>query len=96
MENQTNGKAIASLILGTLSLVFIFIFPQVGWIGILLGIVGLILGIIANKERRSGMGTAGIVLSAIGIGVCVIGLIACVACASYFGGLLGTAAMTGF
>lgn len=95
MENQTNGKAVASLILGILSLIFIFI-PQVAWIGIILGIVGLVLGITANKEQRTGLATAGIVLSSVAIGLTAITFLACVACVSSLGGLLGTAATYGF
>jgi hypothetical protein len=93
--NQNNTKAIVSLILGILSLIFIFV-PSVGWVGIILGIVGLVFGILANKEQHSGMATAGIVLSAIAVGLCVITFIACVACVSSLGGLLGTAATYNF
>ncbi len=83
MENQTNGKAIASLVLGILSCVCVFfgiaiIFGEI--IGIVLGVIGLVLGISARKECPSGMATAGIVLSIISLAVCAVGLLACVAC----------------
>jgi len=79
MEQKSNGKAIGSLVLGIISLVFIF----TGYgtlMGIVAGVVGLILGINARKESPSGMATAGIVLSIIGLGLCVITFVACVLC----------------
>lgn len=78
-ENQTNGKAIASLVLGIIACVCVF-FGYGALLGIVLGVVGLILGINAKKEQPSGMATAGIVLSIIAIAVCAIGFISCVAC----------------
>ena len=84
MEQKTNSKAVASLVLGILSLVCIF-FGYFTLVGIVMGIVGLVLGIAANKEAKSGMGTAGIVLSAIGLGLCAISFIACVACIGCLG-----------
>ncbi|MGN1147524.1 MAG: hypothetical protein ACI4TB_03825 [Lachnospiraceae bacterium] len=83
-EKKTNGKAIASLVLGILSLVCIF-FGYGALLGIVFGVIGLILGISANKEAKSGMGTAGIVMSAIGLGLCAISFIACVACVGCLG-----------
>lgn len=65
----TNGKAIASLILGILSIVT-FILTLVG---IILGIIGLILGIIGLKEinrfTQDGrkMAVAGVICSSFGI-----------------------------
>lgn len=87
MEQKTNGKAIASLVLGIVSLVCVLFTSTVfmGVIGIACGVVGLVLGITANKEAKSGMGTAGIVLNAIGLGLCAVSLIACVACAGCLG-----------
>jgi len=80
-ENGTNGKAVASLVLGIISCVFVF-FGYGAVIGIILGIIGLVLGISAKNEQPSSMATAGIVLSSIAIGLCALGFIACVACAS--------------
>lgn len=90
-EKKTNGKAIASLVLGILSLVCIF-FGYGALLGIVFGIIGLVLGISANKEAKSGMGTAGIVMSAIGLGLCAISFIACVACV----GCLGAAGLASY
>ena len=89
MEPSTNPKAIASLVLGILSLgcglVGWFPIPIGTVIGIVIGIIGLVLGIVADKEAKSGIGIAGIVLNAVGLGLCVISLIACAACVSYLG-----------
>lgn len=92
-ENKpTNGKAIASLVLGILAAVCVF-FGYGALLGIALGVVGLILGISAKKEEPSGMATAGIVLSIIAIAVCAIGFIACVAC---IGGLAAIGSVYGY
>ncbi len=79
MENQKNGKAIASLVLGIISVVFIF-FGYGALVGIVTGIIGLVLGIQAKKEQPCGMATAGIVLSVIAIVACAISFVACVIC----------------
>lgn len=83
MEQNSNGKAIASLVLGILACVCVF-FGYGALLGIVLGIVGLILGISAKKENPSGMATAGIVLSIISIAFCAIVFVACVACVGCF------------
>lgn len=79
MENKTNPKAVASLVLGIISLVFIF-FGTFAFIGMILAIVGLILGISAKKEQPTGLATAGIVLSIVGLAICAVTFIACLAC----------------
>ncbi len=72
--------AVASLVLGIVTLVCIFLGP-LGWIGVILGIVGIILGILAKKTAPSGMATAGLVCSIIGTAICGLSFLACVACA---------------
>jgi hypothetical protein len=79
MEQQSNGKAIASLILGIISVVCIF-FGYGALLGIILAVIGLVLGISAKKTAPSGMATAGIVLSIIGLAACAIAFLACIAC----------------
>ncbi|MGI6577967.1 MAG: DUF4190 domain-containing protein [Eubacteriales bacterium] len=91
MDNQnpnqkSNGKAIASLVLGIISIVFIFT-GSASLLGIVAGIVGLIIGISAKKEAPSGMATAGIVLSVIGLALCAVAFLACVACVGALGSL---------
>lgn len=70
--------AVASLVLGILSVIFPFI--GLGIVGLVSGIVGLVLGIVAKKKEPSGMATAGIVLSIIGIAMVLLVLMACAAC----------------
>ena len=48
-QKQTNGMAVASLVLGIVSAVCIF-FGYFAFIGIITGIIGLILGIMAKKK----------------------------------------------
>lgn len=85
MENgNSNGKAIASLVLGIVSLVCIF-FGYGAALGIILGVLGLVLGISAKKEAPSSMATAGVVLSIIGLALCAITFVACVGCVACVG-----------
>ncbi|MBR6252524.1 MAG: DUF4190 domain-containing protein [Clostridia bacterium] len=62
-----NGMATASLVLGILGLLL-----TCACIGFPLSIIGLVLGIASKKNGPSGKATAGIVLSAIGIGFSVL------------------------
>jgi uncharacterized membrane protein len=65
------GLAIASLILGILSLC-----ASVGWFcGGPLSIVGLILGFIGRKPAAKSLATAGIIISAVGLVLTVIFII---------------------
>jgi hypothetical protein len=82
-STPSNGKAVAALVLGILSIVFCWIM-WIDLIGIILGIIGLVLGIMAKKEMPSGMATAGIVLGIVGISLGAISFLSCLACASYF------------
>jgi hypothetical protein len=84
MENQSNGKAVASLVLGIISLVFIF-FGTFAFIGMIMAIIGLVLGIQAKKENPAdGKAKAGVVLSIIGLALCALTFLACVACVGLF------------
>ena len=72
------GMAITSLVLGIVSIVFWFFFTPGG---VICGIVGLILGIMAKSKGFSGgMQTGGLVTSIIGTALCAISLVACLAC----------------
>ncbi|MPN19228.1 hypothetical protein SDC9_166594 [bioreactor metagenome] len=77
--NNSNNNGVAPLVLGIISCIFIFSGPLI-FIGAILGVIGLVLGINANKIQKSGMATAGIVLSLIGLIICLISFFACVAC----------------
>lgn len=72
-QNENKGQAIASMILGIVSIVLVCIFY---WASIPCAIIGLILGIMYNKKNgKCGMSTAGIVCSIIGLVLAIIVLI---------------------
>ena len=74
--------AVASLVLGIISIVFSFI-PAVDLVGGILGIIGIILGAVGRKNPdKKGMATAGLVCSIIGTVLCLILYLACVGCAA--------------
>lgn len=87
MENNNNG--IIALVLGVLSIIFSFS----GWvsiIGIILGILGIVFSKKSlNEAPGNSLGRAGLITSIIGIILCSILFISCVAC----GCLLGTLSM---
>ncbi len=77
--------AIASLVLGIIAIVFEFLpVPGLGWIAVILAIVGIVLGALGRKRdpQRAGMATAGLVISIIAL---VLGLIVAIACAACVG-----------
>jgi len=63
---------VASLVLGILGAVA-WLLPLFGYP---INIVGLILGILAKKKRMSGMATAGIILTIIGLVLTIINSVA--------------------
>lgn len=73
---------VASLVLGIISLVIgIFTAGVFGWVGAIFGIIGIILGALGRKQsEKTGIATAGLVCSIIGLVLCLILYIACVAC----------------
>ena len=89
------GFAIAGLILGIASVVLGY---ETWYLGVAAGVVGLILSIRAKKSyeaagMKSGMATAGFILSIVGLAVSCFGLVMCITC----GGCLmsaGTGALT--
>ncbi len=62
-QPDNSGKASASLVLGIIGLVC----ALCPYVGLPLGIIGLVMGILGRKSRASGTATAGIVLSIITI-----------------------------
>ena len=73
---------VASLVLGILSLLIgLFTAGSLGWFGAILALIGIILGAIGKKDvEKKGLATAGLVLSIIGLILCLIFYIACIAC----------------
>ena len=76
---------IAGLVLGIISVVIGGFIPSVGWLGLIVGIVGIILAAIACKKEKKGINTAGLVLSIIGTALCLVFWIACALCAATVG-----------
>lgn len=73
----SNGLAVASMVLGIVSIVFAFLFV---WIGLIAGIVGIILAVMSRKNpAKKGMGTAGLICSIIGVAISGL-MIACALC----------------
>jgi hypothetical protein len=76
-----SGLAIASLVLGVLSLCA-WLFPICGG---LVAIAGIVLGVLGMKSSKKGMAIAGIILAAIGIGLTLINAVAGALLAPYLG-----------
>ena len=77
---------IAALILGIVCVVLCWI-PIWNWVGIALGVVGIILGAVGmSKAKKTGKGkgvaVAGLVLSIIGVAIAGIAWLACIGCAA--------------
>lgn len=67
-QKNTNGSAITSLVLGIVGII-LCMFP---YIGTTINVIGLVFGIRANKTSKSGVGTAGFVLSLVGLVLSVL------------------------
>lgn len=74
---------VASLVLGIISLVMAFIIPgaTVKWIGAIMALIGIILGVYGRKDpEKRGIATGGMVCSIVGFVACIIVVIACASC----------------
>jgi len=72
--------AVASLVLGILSILFVFTGPF-SFIGIILGIIGIVTGVLARREEpENTLSTGGLVTSIIGCALSLLLNIACIAC----------------
>lgn len=69
---KVNGLQIAGLVCGILAIVSCWCY---GIFGIIFGIAGLVCAIIGNKKGKTGVGTAGLICSIIGLILGVIALI---------------------
>ena len=75
-----HGKAVASLVLGIIGVVFWFL-NTASFVAIILGIIGIVLAASAKKDGNTeGIRTAGFVLSLIALIGGAIVFLACVAC----------------
>jgi hypothetical protein len=71
VQVQSNGMAVASLVLGILSILFVWI-PFIGLVSWILAPVGLVLGLVAlNKPFGKGMAIAGSICSGVGLLGCI-------------------------
>jgi hypothetical protein len=71
VQVQSNGLAVASLVLGILSIIFVWI-PFIGMVAWILAPIGLVLGLVALKQPFGrGMAIAGSVCSGIGLLGCI-------------------------
>ncbi len=83
--------AAGSLVLGIISLVLGIVIPGsvVKWIGAVLALIGIILGVQGRKDpEKHGLATGGMVCSIIGFIACIIVVIAC---AGVMGGIASLA-----
>lgn len=83
-----HGKAVASMVLGIIGVVFWF-FGYSSILSIILGVIGIVLSSSAKKEgNNEGIRTAGFVLSLIALIGGAIAFLACAACVGVFGTVL--------
>jgi len=85
-NNTSNGGAVASLVLGILSLICAF-FGYSAIVGLIFGIIGVALGAKARKVSQTGLATGGFVCSLIGLIFCAIGLVCALVCVGTLGAL---------
>ena len=72
--------AAASLVLGIISLVIGAFFAGFQWIGVIVGIIGIVLGVKSNDPEKAGLAKAGKICSIIGLILSAIVYVACIAC----------------
>ena len=74
--------AVASMVLGICSIVFVLAMP---WLGLILGIVAIALSASARRiNPNDGKAIAGLVCGIIGVSLAVMYVMACVACANAY------------
>lgn len=79
----------ASLVLGIIAiLIGIFSAGALGWVGAIVGVLGIIFGALGRKDpNKSGLATAGLVCSIIGTVLSLLFYLACAACVGGLGSL---------
>ncbi len=71
VQSQGNGLAVASLVLGILSILFVWI-PFIGLVAWILALIGLVLGLVGmSRPTGRGMALAGSICSGIGLLGCI-------------------------
>jgi len=66
-RQQGENMGIAALILGILGVVLSWI-PLVGWVGVVLALVAIVLGFLTLKKGGKGLGIAALILGVVGLG----------------------------
>ncbi len=71
--NNQSGMSVASLVMGILSLVACCC----GWVGIVLGVLGIVFALMSRNDRQpmNGQAKAGLIMSCVGIGLNIICII---------------------
>lgn len=82
-RNATN-KGMTSLVLGIISIFCIFL-GQASFVGSILAVVGLIMGVDARNNGDRTYAKTGIILNTIGLASTLLVTIACIACLSCIG-----------
>ena len=86
MNTNKHGYAVASLVLGILSTVLSLVLCCFWYLGLILGVIGLVLAIIAKKNgNEDSICKAGLVLSIIGVAISFVFMIL---------GIIGTKAIS--
>ena len=83
-NNNATNKGMTSLVLGIISLFCIFL-GKASFIGSILAIVGLIMGVDARNNGDRTYAKTGIILNTIGLAATLLVTIACIACLSCIG-----------
>lgn len=73
-QGDRRGLAVASLVLGIVSLCLIWV-PFVNFLGMIGCVVGLVLGILALKSSGKGLAIAGVILSALSLVIVVLSFV---------------------
>lgn len=84
MQNNGKGMSVAALVLGIVSIVLAW-FYMINTIALVTGIVGIVMAVKGKKaalesQSPTGMATAGLVLSIVGLCFAVIGFLSCTVC----------------
>ncbi|WP_040197961.1 hypothetical protein [Candidatus Soleaferrea massiliensis] len=84
MERSGKGLSIAGLVLGIVAIVFAW-FYMINIVALISGIIGIVCAAKGNKMAvaagaPTGLGTAGMVLSIIGLILAAIGFLSCTLC----------------
>ncbi len=75
MPENINRKALISLVLSVIALIWGLFFPLGMIAGLILAVIAIVLGILARREKAGAMATAGIVIGVIALTFIVPGIV---------------------